>query len=254
EIKGPEKPKIGKPELKKPELKKPEFKKPEIKAPKVKVPEWLKPKNLKIPTGFSAIEDLVGADGEKPPGYAVAALVQLDVLLLLTLLLFNLPLLISARLIAKLQGCVSCLAGLVTALLALITILKALVSLILMVTLLMAIPFGTLAYFAIYADFDTTKGAALVAIVMFLKIVLVICLVVANERFLLNLGLIALVGTSFLAMLIVTFLHSFPPTFLVSITDSVAAILISILAIIWAIVFLVSGVIGIISTIKGTLL
>ena len=124
----------------------------------------------------------------------------------------------------------------------------------LMVTLLMAIPFGTLVYLARYADFDTTKAAAILGTLMFLKVVLVIALVIAHERFLLNCGFIVLMATSFIAMIIVTFLHNFPPGFLVSITDGIAAIIVSILAIIWGIIFLIGGVIGIVNMIKGTIL
>ena len=46
------------------------------------------------------------------------------------------------------------------------------------------------------------------------KVVLVIGIVMAHECFLLNCGLLALVATSLIAMIIVTFLHSFSPTLL----------------------------------------
>ena len=243
--------KFSGPEVSKPEVSKPEISKPELSKPELSLPKFEK---AKAPSGLKQLESSLDADGEKPPGFAVAALIHLDIMLLVTLLLFNLPLIISARLIAKLQGCVSCLLGLASVILGLITILKALVSLILMVTLLMAIPFGTLVYLARYADFDTTKAAAILGTLMFLKVVLVIALVVAHERFLLNCGFIVLMATSFIAMIIVTFLHNFPPGFLVSITDGIAAIIVSILAIIWGIIFLIGGVIGIVNMIKGTIL
>ncbi len=229
----------------------PEVSKPELSKPEVSLPKFEK---AKPPSDFEQLESSLGADSEKAPGLAVAALIHLDIMLLTTLLLFNLPLIISARLIAKLQGCVSCLLGLASVILGLITILKALVSLILMVTLLMAIPFGTLVYLARYADFNTAKAAAILGTLMFLKVVLVIALVIAHERFLLNCGFIVLMATSFIAMIIVTFLHSFPPGFLVSITDGIGAIIVSILAIIWGVVFLVGGAIGIVKTIKGAVL
>ena len=49
-------------------------------------------------------------------------------------------------------------------------------------------------------------------------------------------------ATSFLANLIVSFLHGLVPFPLVSITDAVAGIIVGILALIWAIVILIGSI------------
>lgn len=206
------------------------------------------------PSDFNQLEGTLDGGAEDVPGLAVAALIHLDFLLMATVLLFTLPLIISARLLAKTQGCLSSILGLIAILLGLLTVLKALASVIVMFALLLAIPFGTIVYMVLYATFDTTQAAAVMGTLMFLKIVMAIAIFIAHERFLFNKGFVALVLTSFLSMLLINFLHSFPPTFLVSVTDGVAAILVGVFAIIWGIVYLIGGLFSFVMMIKGTLL
>ena len=56
--------------------------------------------------------------------------------------------------------------------------------------------------------------------------------------------------TSLVANIIVSFLHGLPPGFLVSITDSIAAIIIGIIAVIWGIVVLVGALTAIVRSLK----
>lgn len=200
---------------------------------------------------FEALEGLLASDSEDLPGLAIASLLALDFLLMTTVVLFALPLLVAPRLLAMMQGCLGMILGVVAILLALVTLVQALVGIVLMFGLLLAIPFGTIAYMVLYADFEIGRAAAILSLLMTLKIVLAVAIVVAHERFLVNLGFVALVGTSFLAMILISLLHNFPPTFLVSITDSVAALIVCILAILWGIVYLVGGFVGFLSMLKG---
>jgi hypothetical protein len=93
-----------------------------------------------------------------------------------------------------------------------------------------------------------TAYAAL-SLIMLLKIVFAVCLVLAQQRFLQNKGLVLIICTSFLANLLVVFLYGFVPGFLVSIADVIAALVICILAIIWGIVYLIGGVVSVIKVI-----
>lgn len=200
---------------------------------------------------FTDLEDLLSADSEDLPGMAVAALIFIDILLMVTVLLFNLPLIFSPRILAMLQGIISLILGIVVILFSLLTILKALVQLFVMIGLLLAIPFGTIAYMTLYADFETGQAAAILGLLMLLKCVLAISLLIASPRFLINLGFVAQVATSFVVMIIISFLHNFPPTFLVAITDVVAALIVCIVAIIWGIIYVIGGIIGILTMLKG---
>jgi hypothetical protein len=113
----------------------------------------------------------------------------------------------------------------------------------------MAPIFGTIAYFAIWAHFDTSGAQAALSLIMTLKIVFAVCLVLAHQRFLQNKGFVLIIITSFVSNLIVAFLQGLVPGFLVSITDDIAAIIVCILAIIWAIVYLIGGIISVVRVI-----
>ena len=55
---------------------------------------------------------------------------------------------------------------------------------------------------------------------------------------------------SLLGNVIITFLHGFPPGFLVSITDVIGAIIVAILAVIWAIFLLIGAIPAILASIR----
>ena len=207
-----------------------------------------------VDTGIDDFKGLEGALDQKsddPPGYGIASLMYVDALVLFTYIMMALPMAISPNVVAKLQGLVTIIVALITIVLALLFILEVLVRLMLMLLLLLAIPFGTIIYMIVYADFDTTKAAAIMAALMSLKIAGAICLPIAHEMFLKNFGAILLIGTSFITMIILSFLHNFIPFFLVSITDCIAALIIALIAIIWAIILLISGLISVIKLIVG---
>jgi len=110
--------------------------------------------------------------------------------------------------------------------------------------LFFAFPFGTAAYLAIWGSFPKGAAAAILSLLMLLKIIAAICLPLAHQRFLVAKGLILMVLTSFVAMIIVSFLHGIVPGPLVSITDALAAIVVGIIALIWAIVVLVGAIVA----------
>ena len=184
----------------------------------------------------------------KPPGRAIRYMALLDGMLLFTVALMGLSLVISHRVQGRVQGIATLIFSLLLILGAIAMIIAALLALLLMVALFLAVPFGTLAYLAIYGFFNRPGASVILSLLMALKIGFAVSLVVAQQRFLQNKGLVLMILTSLLANVVVSFLHGLVPIFLVSITDDVAAIVVGILAAIWAIVLLISSLF---STVKA---
>lgn len=186
-----------------------------------------------------------GVSGGGQGGYAIAALACLDGLVLFTVALMAAQFFIGARLQGRVQG----IASLVFASLALSGAISAIVAIIakllLMVGFLLAIPFGTLIYLIIWGSFDTGRATAALGSLLALKLSFAGCLLLAQQRFLQNKGLVLIIVTSLVANFVVSFLHAAVPGILVSITDAIAGIVVLILGAIWAVVFLVGAVISV---------
>jgi len=184
------------------------------------------------------------------PGLGIPYLAVLDGLVLFTILLIGAPLIITDRVHGRIQGIITFIVALLIFIGSLVMIFAALALLLLMVSLLMAIPFGTLVYMAEYADFAKGSAKVTLGLIMSLKLGFVVFLILAHQRFLENKGLILIVLTSFLATIILSFLHGLVPGFLVSITDDIGAIIIAILAAIWALVYLIGAIPAIIKALR----
>jgi hypothetical protein len=190
----------------------------------------------------------VGLDAETP-GYGITYLAFLDFFVFYLTLLISLALIIPERIQGRVQGCVTLLVSFFGCLGTIVAIFVCLAVLILMVALLFAPIFGTIAYFAIYGDFPRGVAAATLSLIMLLKLAFCVCLILAHQRFLQNKGLVLIILTSLLANIIISFLHNFVPLPLVSITDAIGAIVVAILAVIWALVLLIGAIISIIKAI-----
>jgi hypothetical protein len=183
------------------------------------------------------------------PGKGIGSLALLDGLVLYTTILIGLALIVPERIQGRLQG-VATLVFSVLLLLAEIALIPAvLILLVLMVTLLLSPIFGTIAYFAIYGHFDTVGAKTALGLIMTLKLLFASCLVLAHQRFLQNKGYLFLIITSLVGTFAIGFLHSLVPGFLVSITDDIGAILVSIAAAIWTIVFLVGSIVSVVKAV-----
>lgn len=187
------------------------------------------------------------ASQEDPPGLGISYLALIDGILAYTLGLMVLALFVPDHLQAKLQGILSLIGSILLIIGSIALIIGAIAKLLLMVGLFVAAPFGTLVYLAVWGSFPKGAAAAILAIVMLVKLAACVCLPLAHQRFLNNKGLIILILTSLLATLIVTFLHGIVPGPVVSITDAVAAIVVGILALIWAVVILVGSIVSVVS-------
>lgn len=199
-----------------------------------------------VEVGFGAASFLVGDSGKGPPGLGIGNLALLDGLLLFTGVLLAAPLVISHCGHAKVQGIATLIVGVVVLIVGIAVIVVATIKLTLMVGLLLAFPFGTIAYLAKYADFPRAVAASLLAVIMFCKLGFAVCLVLAHEGILKNIPLILIIVTSLIGNIVVGLLHGIVPGILVSITDAVAAIVVVILALIWAIFFLIGAIVSIV--------
>jgi hypothetical protein len=195
---------------------------------------------------------LIMGSGDDPPGRGIPYLALVDIVLAYTILLVSLPIVVPDHLQGKIQGIVTFVGAIVLLIVAFLLTLLALAALLLMVSLFLAVPFGTIAYLAAFGDFATGEAAAILSLLMMLKLAFCVFLVIAQQRFLQNKGLVLLVVTSLVATIIVAFLHGLVPGPLVSITDSLAAIVVGILAIIWAIVLLIGSIPAILRAIKSS--
>lgn len=192
---------------------------------------------------------LVAFLGAGAHGMGISYLALLDGLLAFTIALITSSLLVPERVQGRIQGVATLIVSVIVLMLGIAQIFVAIGKLFLMIGLLLAPIFGTIAYLIIFADFPRGAAAASLSLLMTLKLFFAGFMVFAHQRFLQNKGLVLITLCSFIATIIISSLHGFVPGFLVSITDSIAAIVVAIIAIIWAIVFLVGSIISIVKAI-----
>jgi hypothetical protein len=113
-------------------------------------------------------------------------------------------------------------------------ILKAVSLLMLMISLLLAAPFGTIAYMFKYAGFQTKPAMAILGMLFALKLSFTASLVVGEKRLFEDYRtFLLLLLFSFISHFLINFLHAIVPGFLVSITDAIGAVVVAVIAIIW---------------------
>jgi hypothetical protein len=190
------------------------------------------------------------SDVEEPPGRGIFTLVLVDGILAYTVILMGLSLVIPEKVQARAQGCATFILSIILIIVGIILAIITLVELIVMVTLFLAVPFGTIAYLALWGFFPRGDASILLSLIMFLKIAFVVFILLAQQRYLTMKGFMALVLTSFVCSLIVAFLQNLVPIILVSIFDDIAALIVAIIAIIWAIILLIGSIPSIIATIR----
>jgi hypothetical protein len=161
----------------------------------------------------------------------------------------TISLVVPERVVGRVQGCVTLVTGCLILLAAIVAIFAAITLVLLMIGLIVSF-FGAIIYLAVWGDFPRGVAAVILALLLVLKLAMAVCLVLAHQRFLTMIGLILLVITSLVLNIVIAFLHDFPPGFLVSVFDVIAAIVVAILAIVWAIALIVGGVMGVLAAIK----
>jgi hypothetical protein len=189
-------------------------------------------------------------EGVDNPGFGISYLALIDGLLLFSIGLMGASLIVPDRVQGRVQGFLTFGVSLFVLMLSFYLLTSAITLLTLMVALLMASPFGTAVYMEKFADFDTGKAGATLSVIMSLKLGFVVCLVLAHQRFLENKGLIFIILSSFAVTIILAILHGIRPTFLVSITDDIGAIVSAVIAIIWALLYFLWSVPAIIKVLR----
>src|SRR5262245_59043817 len=109
-----------------------------------------------------------GGQVGQPPGIGVPYLALIDVIVVFTVALMAAGMIIPDRVHGRLQGVVTLVASIVLILIAIGLLFLAIAQLILMVTLLLAFPFGTIAYLIIWGSFPRGDAALILSLVMFL--------------------------------------------------------------------------------------
>jgi hypothetical protein len=206
------------------------------------------------------IEDVLGdedtadeiseADVEDVPGFGIPYMMLLDGILFFTVALIGVALVMPDYAQGKLQGVATLIFSILIILAAIGMIFAAIAAVTVMVVLLLAIPFGTIVYLIKYGSFDRGGASAILSLLMFLKFGFTVCLILAHQRFLQGKGLMLIILTSFIANIIVAFLHGLVPRILVSITDVIAGIVVAVIAVIWAVILLIGSIPAVIKAVK----
>lgn len=205
--------------------------------------------------GRAALEATIRAAQQDPsnqprPGLGIPYLALVDAIVLFTLLLIGSSLIVPASLQGRVQGCATCIFGVLLVLGSIVLIFVAIQAVILMIALLLSVPFGTIAYMIAFGFFDRGGAGITLSLIMLLKIAAAVCLVLAQQRFLQNIGFVVIIVASLIANVVVAFLQGLPPGFLVSITDAIAAIVVGIIAVICLILLLVGSIPAIIKALN----
>ena len=192
--------------------------------------------------------DLSGASDE-PPGVGIPSIAFVDVFLLRYVTLALLGLFAKRSVLAKLQGIGSIVLSILVLIGGVVMIFIVITTLMLKISLFLAVPFGTLAYLAMYGGFAKGAAATLLGVAFMLKLGFGVCLLLAQQNFVKSTGLVLLYFTSLVAGIIIGFLHGIVPAFLASITDDIGAIIAIVLGLIWAIVTLVGSISSVVKAI-----
>ncbi|MFV2102392.1 hypothetical protein [Micromonospora sp. LOL_024] len=188
----------------------------------------------------------------EPSGRGTGYLALVDVVALWTTGLFCLGLLLPDRLHGRIQGVATLIFSIILIIVALVALIIAFVELMIMVSLFLAPPFGTLAYLALWGFFPVGDAAVLLGLVLLLKLTWAGLLILAQPGFLQNKGLVLLILTSLLCTVVLEFLHNVVPVIVTSILDDVGAIVFAVVAIIWALVLLIGSIPAIVKAIRAT--
>jgi hypothetical protein len=203
---------------------------------------------IELGTAAPIVKKLLQMD-EQPPGIAIPALALLDLQLVFAAVIYGLGVVLPQSLMGRVQGIASLVLSILLITGAIVAIFAALTLLLLMVALIASF-FGIIVYLAVFGDFGRNQAAIILSVLLAAKIAFGVLLILAHQRFLQNKGLVLLVVTSLIANVVISILHGLVPIVLVSVTDAIAAIIVSVLAVVWAIGLLVGAIIAIIRIIK----
>ncbi len=202
--------------------------------------------------GVPGVEpDMVeGVAADSPPGNGIGYLVLVDGFLLFSVLMLGFSELVSQRLYGRVQGIVTLVVSLLWLLWSLVMALAAFVLLMVMVGLFVAAPFGTIAYLAIWGSFPRGEAAAVLGLLLFLKLVFLGFLVFSQQKFLKVVALMIHVAVSFGLQLVLGLVHGLLPFVVVSIGDQLLALVTAIVAAVGSVFALVSSVPAVVNAVR----
>ncbi|MDP2354773.1 MAG: hypothetical protein Q8M31_01770 [Beijerinckiaceae bacterium] len=178
----------------------------------------------------------------KRPGVGITAVAYFDLVFLYTLALISLDLFrVAPAVIARFQGLITLIGSFLGCLGSLALAFLTFMFLMMMVSLLLTVPFGTVAYIAVWGDFDVEGAKAILALTMTLKLIGVGLMLFASPSFLKNKGFMALAIFSLGFSFVLGLLHTWPPGILVSIADALGALVITIVLVVWTIALILGS-------------
>jgi hypothetical protein len=190
--------------------------------------------------------------GASAPGIGIGALGWLDLIFAYTLLFIAIDYLPGFRaIVARFQGIVTLILSVLALIAALIAVFALFALLMLMVSLLLATPFGTIAYFALWGDFDVSRAKTILALAMLLKLIGIGLILLASPAMLKNKGFVLLTVCSVGLTFVLGLLQTIPPGFLVSITDAICALVTAVVILIWALCFLIGSIPAILRALRS---
>lgn len=126
------------------------------------------------------------------------------------------------------------------------------VKVLLMIGLFVAPPFGTIAYLVVWGWFPDGQAAALLAVLLFLKLVLAGLPVAAQQRFPRVKDLMILLPLSVILQVVLGLIHGILPRMVVSSGDELWAVVTAIVALIWVVIMVIIAIPAIINAIRVT--
>lgn len=199
---------------------------------------------------LSTIAFLRNTVGDSAPGLGGPYLALLDGIILYTIILMAIGHFDFKAQTARIASVVTLILSFIGVFGALLMIIAAFVAIFLMLGLLLAAPFGTIAYFATYADFPKGVAVGALSFIMVLKLFFLVMLALTDLGYLKNKGLVILVALSLLATWLTSFLIALPPGFLSSITDAVGALITAVIAFVVLIVMFIMSIVAVYRSLK----
>ena len=199
--------------------------------------------------GIPGVEpDMVAeVEAESPPGNGIGYLALIAGYLLFSVVMLGLGFLLSQRAYGRVQGIVTLIVSFCWIILSLVLALVAFVLLMVMFGLFVSVPFGTIAYLAIWGFFPVGESAAVLGLVLFLKLVFLVLLVASQQKFLKAVALMVHIAVSFVLQLVLGLVQGWLPGPVVSLGDQLLALVFAIVAIVgalWAFVWSVPAVVN----------
>jgi hypothetical protein len=174
-------------------------------------------------------------------GWGIPYLAFVDGVLLFALFWRAASYVLRGSLQVKVQVVTTIIGGILFLIAAVLALLAALTVLILMVSLVAATPFGLIAYLGIWGGFPTGTAAATLSSLMFVKLVAIVLLLVADLGMLGHKMLVLFFLLSLVATAVLSFLHGLVPMPFVAITDVVGALIAGVIGIVLGLIVVIGS-------------